>query len=69
MNTKATFTLISTGIMIKKSSCYVLPSWPLQDITQVYYISPLVKHDMLCHVAFFEFGISVLRSVMFSFLY
>ena len=29
---------------IKKSSHYVLPPWPLQEIAWIYYISRLVKH-------------------------
>ena len=29
---------------IKKSSHYILPPWPLQEITWIYYISLLAKH-------------------------
>ena len=37
---------MSMGTKIKISSRYVLPSWPLQDITWIYYISLLVKHPI-----------------------
>ena len=32
------------GMKIKKSSHYILPPWPLQEITWIYYISLLAKH-------------------------
>ena len=44
LNTKTTLVLKSLGTKIKKSSHYVLPPWPLQDITLIYYISLLMKN-------------------------
>ena len=39
-----TLVLMSIGVKIKKSSCYILPPWPLQDITWICYILLLAKH-------------------------
>ena len=43
-NTKTTLVLMDAKI--KKSSRYVLPTWPLQDITWIYYISLLRKNPI-----------------------
>ena len=46
LNTRTTLVLMSMGKKIKKSSRYILPPWPRQGITWIYYISLLVKHHI-----------------------